>query len=142
MRPERRAMAAADDAPAVSIVIPVYNEAAGLDTLHARLLPVLDGLDRRSELIFVDDGSVDGARAVRPGARRLGGAGPGRHPGQPRRAAHRTVAVLAPPLPPPRLRRHDGLLDGADPARVAGRDRGRARRHGIRRLPVRPPPDR
>src|SRR5437762_2981810 len=42
MRPERRAMAAADDAPAVSIVIPVYNEAAGLDTLHARLVPVLD----------------------------------------------------------------------------------------------------
>jgi undecaprenyl-phosphate 4-deoxy-4-formamido-L-arabinose transferase len=63
MRPERRAIAAAD-APAVSIVIPVYNEAAGLDTLHARLAVVLDALDRSAEVIFVDDGSVDGSLAA------------------------------------------------------------------------------
>jgi len=63
MRPERRVIAAAD-APAVSVVIPVYNEAAGLDTLHARLAAVLDALDRRAEVIFVDDGSVDGSLAA------------------------------------------------------------------------------
>ena len=64
MRPERRAIAAASDAPAVSIVIPVYNEAANLDTLHARLAVVLDALDRSAEVIFVDDGSVDGSLAA------------------------------------------------------------------------------
>ena len=57
-------MAAADDAPAVSIVIPVYNEAANLDTLYARLAVVLDALDRSAEVIFVDDGSVDGSLAA------------------------------------------------------------------------------
>jgi len=64
MRPERRAIAAAADAPAVSIVIPVYNEAANLDTLYARLAVVLDALDRSAEVIFVDDGSVDGSLAA------------------------------------------------------------------------------
>jgi undecaprenyl-phosphate 4-deoxy-4-formamido-L-arabinose transferase len=43
----------------VSVVIPVFNEAAGLAELHARLGPVLDGLDRPAEVIYVDDGSTD-----------------------------------------------------------------------------------
>ena len=46
-------------APALSIVIPVYNEALNLPTLFARLYPVLDSLGRRYEIIFTNDGSVD-----------------------------------------------------------------------------------
>jgi undecaprenyl-phosphate 4-deoxy-4-formamido-L-arabinose transferase len=49
---------------AVSIVIPVYNEEAGLQSLFDRLYPVLDQLGRRYEVIFVDDGSSDRSVAV------------------------------------------------------------------------------
>lgn len=45
--------------PQVSVVIPVYNEQAGLDKLYARLYPALDALGRSYEIIFVDDGSRD-----------------------------------------------------------------------------------
>jgi len=44
---------------AVSVVIPVYNEEANLEALYERLEPVLDGLARPYEVIFVDDGSRD-----------------------------------------------------------------------------------
>ena len=43
----------------VSIVVPVFNESANLPTLWARLKPVLDGLDRSWETVFIDDGSRD-----------------------------------------------------------------------------------
>jgi polyisoprenyl-phosphate glycosyltransferase len=43
----------------LSIVIPVYNEQANIAPLLARLVPVLDGLTRSWEVIFVDDGSGD-----------------------------------------------------------------------------------
>jgi undecaprenyl-phosphate 4-deoxy-4-formamido-L-arabinose transferase len=43
----------------VSIVIPVYNESANLHALWARLNPVVSGLGRECEVIFVDDGSRD-----------------------------------------------------------------------------------
>jgi undecaprenyl-phosphate 4-deoxy-4-formamido-L-arabinose transferase len=43
----------------VSVVIPVYNEAANLPALIPRVLGVLDTLDRPAEVIFVDDGSRD-----------------------------------------------------------------------------------
>ena len=48
-------------APAVelSIVIPVYNEQAGLASLFARLYPALDQLGMRYEILFVNDGSRD-----------------------------------------------------------------------------------
>ena len=46
-------------APAVSVVIPVFNEAAGLRRLHARLSAVLDALEASAEVIYVDDGSTD-----------------------------------------------------------------------------------
>ncbi|HUL52781.1 MAG TPA: glycosyltransferase [Opitutaceae bacterium] len=50
-----------DPAPAVSVsvVIPVYNEEPNLPTLFSRLYPVLDGLGRRYEVIFTNDGSAD-----------------------------------------------------------------------------------
>jgi undecaprenyl-phosphate 4-deoxy-4-formamido-L-arabinose transferase len=48
----------------VSIVIPVYNEEAGLEALFARLYPALDALARPYEVIFVDDGSRDRSAAM------------------------------------------------------------------------------
>jgi undecaprenyl-phosphate 4-deoxy-4-formamido-L-arabinose transferase len=41
------------------VVIPVFNESAGLPLLFARLFPALDALGRSYEVIFVDDGSRD-----------------------------------------------------------------------------------
>jgi undecaprenyl-phosphate 4-deoxy-4-formamido-L-arabinose transferase len=46
-------------APELSVVIPVYNEEAGLQRLFDRLYPALDRLGRSFEVIFVDDGSRD-----------------------------------------------------------------------------------
>jgi undecaprenyl-phosphate 4-deoxy-4-formamido-L-arabinose transferase len=46
-------------APAVSVVIPVYNEEANLELLHERLQRVLEEVGRPYEVIFVDDGSRD-----------------------------------------------------------------------------------
>ncbi len=45
--------------PDVSIVIPIYNEEAGLGALFARLYPALDALSCSYEVIFVNDGSRD-----------------------------------------------------------------------------------
>ncbi|HJQ84963.1 MAG TPA: glycosyltransferase family 2 protein [Candidatus Binatia bacterium] len=46
-------------APEVSVVLPVYNEAENLEPLLQELATVLDGLDRPSEVVAVDDGSTD-----------------------------------------------------------------------------------
>jgi len=43
----------------LSVVIPVYNEELNLPTLFTRLYPVLDGLGRKYEIIFTNDGSHD-----------------------------------------------------------------------------------
>ncbi len=51
-------------APAVSVVIPVYNEEAGLPALFARLYPALDALAVPYEVIFVNDGSRDRSAAL------------------------------------------------------------------------------
>jgi undecaprenyl-phosphate 4-deoxy-4-formamido-L-arabinose transferase len=48
-----------DIKPEVSVVIPVYNEEAGLDNLFARLYPAMDKLGIPYEVIFVNDGSRD-----------------------------------------------------------------------------------
>jgi undecaprenyl-phosphate 4-deoxy-4-formamido-L-arabinose transferase len=45
--------------PELSVVIPVYNEELNLPLLFSRLYPVLDGLGRRYEVIFTNDGSAD-----------------------------------------------------------------------------------
>ena len=45
--------------PQLSVVIPVFNEELNLPTLFARLYPVLDGLGRRYEIVFTNDGSHD-----------------------------------------------------------------------------------
>jgi glycosyltransferase involved in cell wall biosynthesis len=43
----------------LSIVIPIYNEAATLAELHAELMAVLPGLGLRYEILAIDDGSQD-----------------------------------------------------------------------------------
>jgi dolichol-phosphate mannosyltransferase len=47
--------------PTLSVVVPCYNEADGIDQLRSRLLPVLERLASRYaiELILIDDGSTD-----------------------------------------------------------------------------------
>ena len=53
--------------PALSIVIPVYNEEEGLAALFARLYPALDALAAKGdiyEIIFVNDGSRDRSAAI------------------------------------------------------------------------------
>jgi undecaprenyl-phosphate 4-deoxy-4-formamido-L-arabinose transferase len=52
-------MPSENQAPFLSVVIPLYNEAENVDSLCARLLPVLRALGRSFEVIFVDDGSRD-----------------------------------------------------------------------------------
>jgi undecaprenyl-phosphate 4-deoxy-4-formamido-L-arabinose transferase len=49
---------------ALSVVIPVYNEEAGLEVLFARLYPALDALGETYEVVFVDDGSRDKSAAI------------------------------------------------------------------------------
>jgi len=46
-------------APDLSVVIPVFNEELNLPLLFSRLYPVLDGLGRKYEVIFTNDGSSD-----------------------------------------------------------------------------------
>jgi undecaprenyl-phosphate 4-deoxy-4-formamido-L-arabinose transferase len=45
--------------PELSVVIPIYNEEAGLAKLFARLYPALDALGSTYEIVFVNDGSRD-----------------------------------------------------------------------------------
>lgn len=45
--------------PLISVVIPVYNEAAGIHTLLTRVSAELDKAGCRYELVVVDDGSTD-----------------------------------------------------------------------------------
>ncbi len=64
--------------PNLSVVVPCYNEEAGIAQLHERLLPVLDTVAQRYpvELLLIDDGSSDDTNRLlheafdsRPGAR-------------------------------------------------------------------------
>ncbi len=50
-------------APALSVVVPCYNEELVLDTLHDRLGRVCDGLGVSYEVVLVNDGSRDGTWA-------------------------------------------------------------------------------
>ena len=48
----------------ISVVIPVYNEEANLSHLMERLRTVMEGMNRKYEIIFADDGSSDGSLAI------------------------------------------------------------------------------
>jgi len=50
--------------PQLSVVIPVFNEEAGLPALFARLYPALDALGKSYEVLFVNDGSRDRSAAL------------------------------------------------------------------------------
>ena len=50
--------------PQLSVVIPVFNEEAGLPALFDRLYPALDALGTSYEVIFVNDGSRDRSAAL------------------------------------------------------------------------------
>jgi dolichol-phosphate mannosyltransferase len=56
--------------PALSVVIPIFNEEAVLPLLLDRLRPVLDGVGESYEVVAVDDGSTDSTAAQLIGARR------------------------------------------------------------------------
>jgi glycosyltransferase involved in cell wall biosynthesis len=45
--------------PELSVVVPVYNEAANVAPLCERLVPVLEKITSLWEVVFVDDGSAD-----------------------------------------------------------------------------------
>jgi undecaprenyl-phosphate 4-deoxy-4-formamido-L-arabinose transferase len=49
---------------ALSIIIPAYNEEAGLQSLFERLYPALDALAESYEIIFINDGSRDRTPAI------------------------------------------------------------------------------
>ncbi|MEK7373179.1 MAG: glycosyltransferase [candidate division NC10 bacterium] len=57
-------MADEPSVPAVSVVIPVFNEAGTLGALHERLARTLKDVGQSWEIIFVDDGSSDGSAAI------------------------------------------------------------------------------
>ena len=49
--------------PTISVVVPAFNEAAGLDIFHRRLMRALKDLDSW-EVVYVNDGSTDGTLSV------------------------------------------------------------------------------
>jgi polyisoprenyl-phosphate glycosyltransferase len=51
-------------APTLSVVVPSYNEADGLDELYARVRSVMDQTGETWELVLVNDGSRDATLAV------------------------------------------------------------------------------
>ncbi len=59
-RPEDRQASRAPAPCDLSVVVPLYNEAGNVSPLCERLHNVLSGLPLTSEIVLVDDGSVDG----------------------------------------------------------------------------------
>src|SRR5436305_984549 len=53
-----------EDAPDISVFLPVFNEEPNLRPLHEKLKQALAQLDRTAEIIYVDDGSSDGSLNV------------------------------------------------------------------------------
>ncbi len=66
-------MKTVDATPALSIVIPLYNEAESLDALADRVFGTIERFNLDAEVLFVDDGSTDGSDRI---FRRLCGAHP------------------------------------------------------------------
>ena len=54
----------AGHAPEVSVVIPAFNEEENLEPLASLILATMNETGRAYEVIFVDDGSTDGSKAV------------------------------------------------------------------------------
>lgn len=52
------------DAPRISAVLPVKDEAANLEPLHAELVAALESIGEPWEAVYVDDGSTDESPAI------------------------------------------------------------------------------
>jgi undecaprenyl-phosphate 4-deoxy-4-formamido-L-arabinose transferase len=60
---ERATAMRPEGAPAVSVIVPIYDEEQSVDELYVRTVAALEADARSFELIFVDDGSRDGTFA-------------------------------------------------------------------------------
>jgi undecaprenyl-phosphate 4-deoxy-4-formamido-L-arabinose transferase len=60
---ERATAMRPEGAPAVSVIVPIYDEEQSVDELYVRTVAALETDARSFELIFVDDGSRDGTFA-------------------------------------------------------------------------------
>ncbi|MBU8538713.1 glycosyltransferase family 2 protein [Falsiroseomonas tokyonensis] len=67
--PAPQTHAAAYARPALSVVVPAYNEQEVLPAFHARLVPVMQGIGLPWEVVYVNDGSRDGTLALMLGLR-------------------------------------------------------------------------
>lgn len=56
-----------DDKPAISIVVPVYNEEDNIQLLYQQIRDVCESLQQSYEIVFVDDGSRDRTFAILEG---------------------------------------------------------------------------
>jgi len=54
----------ASTGPVFSVVVPMFNEAAGILLLHGRLTAVMDGIGEPWEVVLVNDGSRDATLAT------------------------------------------------------------------------------
>src|SRR5919199_631252 len=54
----------ANDAPDISVFLPVFDEEPNLRPLHEKLDKALEQLGRSAEIIYVDDGSRDGSLSI------------------------------------------------------------------------------
>jgi dolichol-phosphate mannosyltransferase len=59
-----RARGGGVESPLVSVVVPVFNEEEGLAELQRRIDDALGGIDGGYEVVYVDDGSLDGSAAL------------------------------------------------------------------------------
>lgn len=50
--------------PAVSVIVPLFNEEESVEPLHQAIVRALDEIGRAYEMVFVDDGSTDATIAV------------------------------------------------------------------------------
>jgi len=48
----------------ISIIVPLYNEESSLHGFHSRLSAALEKIPARAEIIYVNDGSTDGSKAL------------------------------------------------------------------------------
>lgn len=48
----------------LSLIVPVYNEALGIETFHKSLLNVIDETDYDYEILYIDDGSLDDSAKI------------------------------------------------------------------------------
>ena len=48
----------------LSLIVPFYNEAKNLPLLHNEIVSILKKIGKKSEVVYVDDGSTDNSAEV------------------------------------------------------------------------------